>query len=139
MIAANDLIGRYFTQGGRGFEYWYKPLTFYDPQEQGGKCDCEFFKLSQPDIINGYTQCWVRDLKPIPLTPEILNRIAGFEKQEDGRYYCRRFYLKMREHDLLISSESRDTITVLSCLHQLQNFFAICRQIELQIKLPVAA
>lgn len=147
-MKANELIGNWFTKEGADSLYWFKPLTFHNPQDQGGRCDCEYLKVKKP-FVNGLKECYAKDLRPIPLTPELLEK-CGFEKfpydadDEDVEYWILKLpesgqisYYKPGEF-FVSDTHSPDFYGAkvnITHLHQLQNLYFALTGEELQINL----
>lgn len=82
-------------------------------------------------------------LKPIPLTPEILEK-AGFEESQDGFFYNEEATFRIHNNRMLIdmsfiNPENDETyfvnIGVVDSLHQLQNLYHALTSEELTISL----
>ena len=79
------------------------------------------------------------EFNPIPLTPEILNKI-GYSKFQMGNYKSRRydhedlypFVISNTKNGFYLSIHST-TITAIRYLHELQNFFLLVRDYELKL------
>lgn len=85
-------------------------------------------KLGDKGFLFGDCTAWVKDIVPIPLTPEILEK-NGWKR--DGKWYClstKRAYLYtiqdtgQPDEFLICAGECKHNLTSVSFVHQLQHF-----------------
>lgn len=88
----------------------------------------EGIKLWEKGFLFGDCGAWVKDIIPIPLTPEILEK-NGWKR--DGKWYClstKRAYLYtiqdtgQPDEFLICAGEGKHNLTSVSFVHQLQHF-----------------
>jgi hypothetical protein len=142
-MTPHEIIDRWFEN--ESCTYYLKPFTYFIVDNVYG-CDVNYIvKLTGE---TGRMQMRKADLKPIPLTPEILEK-CGFEKDADPYnwanpdwdiYRIKRMSIGVKEGMFAWYNRSDDDFyssyyPELKFLHQLQNLYFSLTGEELEVKL----